>query len=39
MNFLANFFSNFMVNLGGSASTMCTMIFFEPEMPKSLREE
>ncbi|GAA0091558.1 MAG: cyclic lactone autoinducer peptide [Paraclostridium sp.] len=39
MNFLANLFSDFAMNLGNSASTMCTMVFFEPEMPKSLREE
>ncbi|GAA0100059.1 MULTISPECIES: cyclic lactone autoinducer peptide [Paraclostridium] len=39
MNFLANLFSDFAVNLGNGASTMCAMVFFEPEMPKSLREE
>lgn len=39
MNFLVNLFSQFIMNLGNSASTMCTMAFFEPEMPKSLREE
>ncbi|EQK43877.1 cyclic lactone autoinducer peptide family protein [[Clostridium] bifermentans ATCC 638] len=39
MNFLANLFSDFAMNLGNSASTMCTFVFFEPEMPKSLREE
>lgn len=39
MNFLANLLSDFTMNLGNSASTMCTMLFFEPEMPKSLREE
>ncbi|GAA0707680.1 hypothetical protein GCM10008904_17100 [Paraclostridium ghonii] len=39
MNFLSNLFSDFIMNLGSGASTMCSLIFFEPEMPKSLREE
>ncbi|WP_250672735.1 AgrD family cyclic lactone autoinducer peptide [Paraclostridium ghonii] len=39
MSFLSNLFSDFIMNLGSSASTMCAMAFFEPEMPKSLREE
>ncbi|WP_270646539.1 cyclic lactone autoinducer peptide [Paeniclostridium hominis] len=39
MNFLVNLFSDFATSLGNGASTMCTMIFFEPEMPESLREE
>ncbi|WP_373598424.1 cyclic lactone autoinducer peptide [Paraclostridium bifermentans] len=39
MNFLANLFSDLALNLGNGASTMCSMLFFEPEMPKSMREE
>lgn len=39
MNFLWNLISDFTTNVGGSASTYCSFIFFEPEVPKSLREE
>jgi cyclic lactone autoinducer peptide len=39
MNFLANLFSDFAQSLGNGASTMCSIVFFEPEMPKSMREE
>lgn len=35
MNFLFDFISN----LASGAATYCSFIFFEPEMPKSLREE
>ncbi|GAA0861003.1 cyclic lactone autoinducer peptide [Paraclostridium tenue] len=39
MDYLMNLLSDFAKSLGNGASTMCTMVFFEPEMPKSLREE
>lgn len=38
MNFLTNLFSDFALVLGNGASTMCSFIFFEPEMPKSKRD-
>lgn len=39
MNFLVNLFSDLALNLGNVASTMCSLLFFELEMPKSMREE
>lgn len=39
MNFLMDLFSDFAISIGNGASTMCTMVFYEPEMPKSMREE
>lgn len=35
MGFLTNFFTK----IAKSASTYCLVVFFEPEVPKSLREE
>lgn len=35
MGFLVNFFNS----IAQGASTYCMAIFFEPEVPKSLREE
>lgn len=35
MEFLVNFFNK----IASEASTCCVAIFFEPEVPKSLREE
>lgn len=35
MGFLVNFFNQ----IASGASTCCMCIFFEPEVPKSLREE
>lgn len=39
MNFLWNLFSNLTTSIGSGASTMCAIVFYEPEMPESLREE
>lgn len=39
MNFIANFLSDFLTNVASGASTFCGFIFFEQEVPKSLREE
>ncbi|MGL5694688.1 MAG: cyclic lactone autoinducer peptide [Peptostreptococcaceae bacterium] len=39
MNFLLNSVADLLSNLASGASTYCGFIFFEPEMPKSLREE
>lgn len=39
MDFLANAVSNLVEKVAGGASTFCIFIFFEPEVPKSLREE
>lgn len=39
MDFLLNSVSDLVTKIAGGASTFCVMIFFEPEMPKSLREE
>lgn len=39
MDFLWNLFSDLTMSIGNGASTKCMMIFFEPEVPKSLREE
>lgn len=39
MNFLFNSFAELLTSIAQSASTHCMFIFFEPEIPKSLREE
>lgn len=39
MEFLFNSLSNLLTSIGGQASTYCALVFFEPEVPKSLREE
>ncbi|MDK2563072.1 cyclic lactone autoinducer peptide [Romboutsia sedimentorum] len=39
MNFLFDAISNMISNVSQGASTFCVMVFFEPEVPKSLREE
>ncbi len=39
MNFLFNSLAELLTNIAQGASTYCMFIFFEPEMPKSLREE
>ncbi len=39
MNFLLDSLSNLLTNIGQGASTYCALVFFEPEVPKSLREE
>jgi len=39
MEFLLNAISNIISNVSQGASTFCLMVFFEPELPKSLREE
>ena len=39
MDFLFNVLSNAISNVSQGASTFCVMVFFEPEVPKSLREE
>lgn len=39
MNFLLDSVAELLSNLASGASTYCALIFFEPEMPKSLREE
>lgn len=39
MDFLFNAISNLISSVSEGASTFCVMVFFEPEVPKSLREE
>ncbi len=39
MKVLFKVLSAFFLNLGFSQSTMCMGIFYEPEVPKCLREE
>ncbi|SCI04282.1 MULTISPECIES: cyclic lactone autoinducer peptide [unclassified Romboutsia] len=39
MNSLFDSIAGFISNLASSASTYCMFVFFEPEVPKSLREE
>lgn len=39
MDFLFNSISNVLERVAGGASTFCILMFFEPEMPESLREE
>ena len=39
MNFLFNALSEIISGVAREASTCCAFIFFEPEIPKSLREE
>ena len=38
MNFLFNYLSEFLTGIAQETSAYCAM-FFEPKMPKSLREE
>lgn len=39
MNFLFDAISNMISSVSQGASTFCVLVFFEPEVPKSLREE
>lgn len=39
MNFIFDSIAEFISNLASNASTYCAFIFFEKEVPKSLREE
>lgn len=39
MNFIFNTLSELILSVAREASTHCVLVFFEPEMPKSLREE
>jgi cyclic lactone autoinducer peptide len=39
MDFLFNAISNVITSISQGASTFCVLMFFEPEVPKSLREE
>ena len=39
MNFLFNSISELLIGIAQEAATYCMFIFFEPEIPKSLREE
>lgn len=39
MDFIFNSISNMLNSVAGSASTFCLLMFFEPEMPESLKEE
>ncbi len=39
MNFLFNSLSELLRGVAEGASTYCALLFFEPEMPKSLRDE
>ena len=39
MDLLFNAISNAITSVSEGASTFCIMMFFEPEVPKSLREE
>ena len=39
MNLLFNYLSELLTGIAQGASTYCAFIFFEPEMPKSLRED
>jgi cyclic lactone autoinducer peptide len=39
MEFLFNAASELLAKIGTGASTFCVFVFYEPEVPKSLREE
>jgi cyclic lactone autoinducer peptide len=39
MNFLFESISNVVTNISMGASVCCALLFFESEVPKSLREE
>ncbi|HSQ88045.1 cyclic lactone autoinducer peptide [Romboutsia sp.] len=39
MDFLFNMASELLSKIGTGASTFCAFVFYEPEVPKSLREE
>lgn len=39
MNFLSRSVSGLAVRVAGGAALFCSFFFFEPEVPKSLREE
>lgn len=39
MEFLLNSVSDFLTNIAKDVAPMCAFIFFEPEVPESLREE
>ena len=39
MNFLFEAASELLTKIGTGASTFCVFVFYEPEVPKSLREE
>lgn len=39
MNFLFNALAELISVVAKGASTHCALVFFEPEIPKSLREE
>lgn len=39
MNFLFNGLSELITNIANGAATCCAFLFFEPEIPESLREE
>jgi cyclic lactone autoinducer peptide len=39
MDFLFNSLSELLTKIGVGASTFCMLVFYEPEVPKSLREE
>ena len=39
MQFLWNLISDVTTSIGSNASTRCSFIFFEPEIPESLKEE
>ena len=39
MNFLFNYLSELLTGIAQGTSAYCAMLFFEPKMPKSLREE
>ncbi len=39
MEFLFNSLSNLLTSIGEQASTYCAFVFYEAEVPKSLREE
>lgn len=39
MNFLFDVAYELLTKIGTGASTFCMLVFYEPEVPKSLREE
>lgn len=39
MEFLLNSVSDFLSNIASGVAPMCAFMFFEPEVPESLREE
>lgn len=39
MDFLFNSFSELLTKVSDGASTFCAFVFYEPEVPESLREE